>query len=246
MCKLGGGSVTTTTNESPRKTSAFWPGVISIFSVLIAVTPIILADRIKTPVQGVLLVLTALAVAALLRRILVLWRGGLDVQLLVFTIASFVFGAMFALQTFGLPRPGEETLLSVVPDQLKGTCKENVEEVFEDALASVKCSSGDSRVPEIRLGLFEDVGAHYEAYSDSVQARKVKVNSGTENCTKNKPGEASWEYEDLGSPGGRVLCYRDQNNDAWIEWTYDSQRIYAFAYRQDSDIAALYKWWQSL
>jgi membrane protein implicated in regulation of membrane protease activity len=236
----------TTTNESQRQASAFWPGVISIFSVLIAVIPIVIADRIKTPLQGFLLVLTALAVAALLRRILVLWRGGLDIQLLVFTIASCVFSAIFALQTFGLPKPGKEALLSVVPDQLKGTCQENVEEFFKDTLASVKCSSGDSRVPEIRLGLFEDAGPFYEAYSGSVRGRRVAVNSGSENCAKGKPGEASWEYEELGSPGGRVLCYRDENDDAWIEWTYDAQRIYAFAYRQDSDIAALYKWWQSI
>jgi hypothetical protein len=238
--------MTTTTNGPQRDASAFWPGAISIFSVLIGAIPIVMADKIKTPAQGLLLILTVLAVAALVRRIIVLWRGGLDVQLLVFTIASFVLGTVFILQTFGLPRPGEGILLSVVPEQLRGTCQENKEEFFKDALVSVKCNSGDSGVPEIRLGLFEHVEPFYEAYSGSVRGRKVAVNSGTENCAKNKPGEASWEYEDLGSPGGRVLCYRDENGDAWIEWTYDAQRVYAFAYRQDGDISALYKWWRSI
>ena len=121
-----------------------------------------------------------------------------------------------------------------------------MEEVFIDVLASVTCNSGSSQAPEIRLGLFEDPEPFYEVHSHSVQAWNVAVDSGRELCANNEPGEGSWNYDGLSFPGGRLVCYHDEDGDPWIEWTHDAQRIYAFAYRSDGNIAALFRCRQSV
>ena len=136
-------------------------------------------------------------------------------------------------------------LLSYVGKDIERTCKTFVSNTyFNGEEASIECSAPN--ILNFNLALFGDIPTMNEDFASAVQiAKGVTKDSNIENCGRNKPTEGEWQ-----SPAGtgqritgRLLCYVDDDKDAWIQWTQSNRMLYAFAYRDDANMAALYDWW---
>jgi hypothetical protein len=97
-------------------------------------------------------------------------------------------------------------------------------------------------VVALRLALFGNVETLYDGYRRTRKQAGVDQDSGALNCRANKPGEGIWT-DDNGDDAGRYLCYVDANGHAWLHWTYDMHRLWAYVYREDGNIKGLDKWW---
>jgi hypothetical protein len=41
----------------------------------------------------------------------------------------------------------------------------------------------------------------------------------------------------------RHLCYVDQSKRVWVHWTFDADKIYAYAYKRNGSLKAVDDWW---
>jgi hypothetical protein len=82
-------------NERRKRGTRPQATVGSIFIFLVTVAPVVLTGVIKTPLQGIALVGTALCFSMLVWRVTTLWHEGVDAQLLIFTILSMIGFAIF-------------------------------------------------------------------------------------------------------------------------------------------------------
>jgi hypothetical protein len=136
-------------------------------------------------------------------------------------------------------------LLAVVPDNIEATCiMYEHDEILGESSAFMQCSSAG--VSLVRLGLYEDKDSLYRNYWNRVSKADLSKDYGRNYCEDNKPAESPWKYEGKPKDAGRYFCYRDSNNHAWIEWTYDEPKVYAYAYRTDGNIKGIYQWWFNL
>lgn len=160
--------------------------------------------------------------------------------------------------TIESPRPGStastlpdektvrEKLLSAVEDEtIKNTCFAS-KKLVQKALMSMECFATKDTVG-LSISLFEDKANMYDVYNRIAKEAGVPRDSGYENCTRNKSGESAWEYEADSDEidDGRLLCYVDKSQHAWLHWTYDANNVYAYARREDSNIGELFKVWET-
>jgi TIR domain len=140
------------------------------------------------------------------------------------------------------PVAERNALLAVVPDSIEASCHMyDHDEILGESLAFMQCSSAGVRY--VRLALYQDKDSLDRMYWDRVTKAGLSKNYGRNNCTDNKPSESAWQYKGRLEDAGRYFCHRDSNDDAWIEWTYNKETIYAYAYRPDNNIKAIYQWW---
>ncbi len=134
----------------------------------------------------------------------------------------------------------QTTLFDVIPDSIEATChRYSHDSVLRGALVLMQCRS---KGIVVRFGLFKNESSIYRAYWNRVTYANLTKDSGSQYCQDGMPAEQSWNYQG-DSADGRYFCYKARNGHAWIEWTYDTQWIYAYAYRTDGDIKRLYQWW---
>jgi hypothetical protein len=138
----------------------------------------------------------------------------------------------------------QAVLLSVVPEAMAPTCRiHSRDTLLRGALAVMQCTSKDVAV--IRFGLFSDETSLYRTYWERVTGTGLTKDYGSNYCQDDAPAEQVWDYEGK-SEAGRYFCYRDKDKRAWIEWTYNEQLVYAYAYHNDNSIQRIYKWWYQL
>jgi hypothetical protein len=134
-----------------------------------------------------------------------------------------------------------ESLLAVVPSDIKESCFSNTDSSLKGSLISVECIS--EGVVALRFALFEDNDTMYDVYNKAVKDAGVQRNSGALNCKK-KPSEGTWNASEGGEDIGHYLCYVDEQERAWLHWTYDKHKVYAYAYRKDS-LKSIDDWWDN-
>jgi transcriptional regulator with XRE-family HTH domain len=134
---------------------------------------------------------------------------------------------------------------SNLPVEFRDTCSryEGEDTVLAGALVVFQCHSNS--VARVRLGLFRSSDDLYTAYNRAVRVAGVKRDSGALLCRWN-PGEGAWRYEGATEDRGRYLCYVDLRRNAWVHWTLDKEKIYAYAYRNDDNMKAIDDWWKSV
>lgn len=133
-----------------------------------------------------------------------------------------------------------DSLLSVVSlQEVRDTCFAQPDKLFTGALLSMECVSEQASV--VRLALFSDKDSMNDAYNRGLQRAGVKRDSGSDACDKSKPGEGEWTLSN--TTAGRLFCYFDGNRRAWMHWTYDDEKVYVYAGRNDGNMSALNRYW---
>jgi hypothetical protein len=185
-----------------------------------------------------------------------------QVLVVVVLVAAAVTGLALQLPTrrfFGSETPGtssggvttttldkgrmKSTLLKAVAISYEDNCSihEDVDPILIDALLILDCESNGMDV--VRFGLFADRAALLEAYKRTVSLSGVERNSGALTCGK-RPGEGTWN-RGINTPNvGHYLCYVDQSKRAWVHWTFESDRVYAYAYKRNGTLKEAHEWWK--
>jgi hypothetical protein len=143
------------------------------------------------------------------------------------------------------PKP-EEQLLSYVGLELAADCEvAGSGGLFDDELVSIDCYPPDPVF--FSLALYEDAQLMIRQYRASVPMEKLGSGDSRKGCQMGKPSEGRWYYGDNHTvqPAGRLSCYVDDGS-AWLEWTLSNRRIYGSASREDTNIKALYSWWERM
>jgi hypothetical protein len=141
--------------------------------------------------------------------------------------------------------PPEEILLSFVGRGIKESCTISKNSYyFGHSAVAIECYPRG--LSQLMVALYETTDLMYADYFGAVQGAEGIAEDSVRNCGNNKPGEGEWRTKDdvAGGPTGRLLCSRDADRNAWVEWTYDAQKIYAAAHRADGNIGALHEWWE--
>jgi hypothetical protein len=131
------------------------------------------------------------------------------------------------------PSGDEQALLNHVPSRIASSCARD-EDPYGNPIAAVQCSSS-SGATFVGYSLFptvEDMRAEYQEHvGDQPDG----------SCATDQESESTWAFGN-DPPSGRLLCYQSEGESV-IFWTYDSLRIMAWAYRNDTDNHALYQFW---
>ena len=146
-----------------------------------------------------------------------------------------------ATSTTKHPKP--EQLLSFLSEELAAQCEVAEDNPFNDELEAIDCYPLGSL--GFTLALYADEHTMLKDYSLSVTADSLSSKDSRKSCQMGKPSEGKWYYgkSDTGQPAGHLLCYL-ANGQAWLEWTINERKIYGVSYRDDSNIKALYSWWE--
>jgi len=72
-------------------------------------------------------------------------------------------------------------------------------------------------------------------------ARQGQVGAPLGDCATEPEAWADWSF---GGIEGSVLCYTSGEGRATLVWIFEGENIYAVASRADTDVAALYRWWE--
>jgi hypothetical protein len=133
----------------------------------------------------------------------------------------------------------QQRLLANVPATTRPDCTalKDREDWPRGAVAALTCSlAGTNEVVYVRFGKIADMFAEFRRPPD------VKIGRGA--CPKDwnvQSGFDTPKQDDAGS----IRCFTGRNGTAYIEWTRDDLRIYAYASRADDDRRALFKAWNS-
>jgi hypothetical protein len=244
---------------------------LTIFGIILAIAPFLLIDQVDSIPKGIGFLIAALALTAVLYGVIELWPEKATRWYVISVV--FFYAIVNLLVWFGnLPRDIDTAsterrvrqleqenaglrqqvqkdeaagrLLSFVGKDIERTCKTFISNTyFNGEQAAIECSVPD--ILNFSLALFPDVSIMNEDFSSAVELAKGITKGDVENCERNKPTEGEWQSTTGAGQGkaGRLLCYLDDDKDAWIQWTHDGLKIYAFAYRDDANIEALYDWW---
>jgi hypothetical protein len=186
--------------------------------------------------------------------------------------ASFVGSQQASGQTGQPPTPGpfpdavEAAILAALPPDLAHTCTRGGT-LFDASLAGftgqVTYSTGRPGVPHtVRLTITGSVGgvtchpargasrlyllAPYVVYDDAsvyIGALASKYGLPVGSCATDNRAQEVWTSR---SGSGMLACMNPYEGRPWIYFTFDKGKYLAFATRDDSDYAALYRWWEEL
>lgn len=136
----------------------------------------------------------------------------------------------------------KSTMLQAVVVPFEDSCsiQEDVDPILTGSLLILDCESNGIDV--VRFGLFADRAALLDAYNRTVSLSGVERNSGALNCAK-RPSEGTWNRAGNKSDVGHYLCYVDQSKRVWVHWTYDTDKVYAYAYKRNGTLKAVDDWW---
>lgn len=142
-----------------------------------------------------------------------------------------------------------EQLLRRVPGSIRSRCGATAGH-FPGATAEVACSGGGGVVATI-YGSYRDRASLRDAFRGRRGRASVTASgSGSASsgrgsaCAEGRPEERAWRATPTdAAPAGEYRCSLAQGR-AFITWTTDRALILAEAERGDTDLAALYSWWQ--
>lgn len=140
-------------------------------------------------------------------------------------VAIAVFGFVAVTLVTRPPSDPSTSLHPHVPAAIWSTCDpSDVAAATTGAVASVECEPGHGI--EVGYVLFETLQDMESQYGASLAAHGIAHNSGP--CRIDDFGEAAYPSEGV-APGGRLMCYRDDDGEPWLEWTAPALRIWAYA-----------------
>ena len=184
-----------------------------------------------------------------------------QVSVVVVLVAAAVIGLLvlqIPRRLFGSESPGTSSggattttldkgrmksmLLKTVAVSYEDSCsiQEDVDPILIGALLLLDCESNG--VDVARFGLFADRATLLEAYGRTVSLSGVGRNSGALNCGE-RPGEGTWNRGTNTPVVGHYLCYVDQSKRVWVHWTFEADRVYAYAYKRNGSLKAVDDWW---
>lgn len=134
----------------------------------------------------------------------------------------------------GFPNDAEAEVLTWIAPSARESCTRGLP-YPPASLATVTCSSAG--VDAFAYSAFGSAESLYQHYN-----RKFGGAERTDSCRSGR----EWAFADEAVPTwtGRAYCWRDpETGIAWVEWTADWARIYAYARRDDGDTEALLDWW---
>jgi hypothetical protein len=140
-------------------------------------------------------------------------------------------------------RPTREQLFSYVGQEWAARCEVTESAPFNNELEAIDC------IPlgpyGFAMALFADEHEMLRDYSYSVTADTLSSKDSRKGCQMGKASEGTWHYgeSDTGQPAGHLICYI-ADRQAWLEWTVTERKIYGVSYREDTNIKALYSWWE--
>ena len=138
------------------------------------------------------------------------------------------------------PNAQEAALLGVIPEATRTACGRSTDaDKAAAALASVTCDLTSTVGNIAYYESFPDLDSMNAYYQDWVGRSGLAADTAGE-CSTGSPAEQGW-----GNGIGRVVCYVDSNNTAWVVWTYDQIGVASTASRADGDLTALFQWWSS-
>jgi hypothetical protein len=236
-----------------RTTLLFHVGRFSaIFVAVLGAGAAILADEIDSIARGLGLAAVAFTLSLVIELAIPLWKDNRRAPLLLASIVIFYI-ALSLFAWFGFlkdrnpqlePYASAQTLLSFVGKDIARTCKVFVNnEYYVGEKAAIECSPPD--LLTFNLALFDDVDAMNEDFSNAIEPVEGVKTADVEDCKSGEPREGEWQSTTgtRQSTVGRFLCYVDNERDAWIQWTYNEHKIYAYAIRDDDNTRALHDWW---
>jgi hypothetical protein len=136
------------------------------------------------------------------------------------------------------PNEAERDLRAYIPTKLRAQCNRDYN-ALRNAFASIRCvpSSTANVVFYHRWRTEEDMNAWFFGIVDS---KNIARGTGSTNCEKGRIAEGVYTKEK--AVAGHVVCYQEGAR-SWILWTHSRLRIGAAAYRNDTDLSALWTWW---
>ena len=242
----------------------------AIFFAILAIAPFLVLDKIDSIPRGIGFLVGAVAFAAVLYGIVELWHEKptrwYAVAVVVFFAVVNVLAWLISPREIDVARleskvsqleqtntslqqkvhrnEAADRLLTFVGKDIARTCKVFVNNTFfVGEAAAIECSP-----PELltfKLALYDDVDTLNDDFTSAVGLATGATKDNIENCRSKKPIDGEWRYKnDPQQPlAGRLLCYIDDENDAWIQWTHNDHKIYAYAIRTGNNLGALYDWW---
>ena len=132
----------------------------------------------------------------------------------------------------------EEALVSALPDAMGENCAPaTIAEGSAGGTASLRCQLPlAAGADEVWVDQFATPETLAGAFADEV-ARTLAPPG---NCQADRLARGQWGVENVHS--GSLLCYQE-DDAAWLVWTYDDDRILIRAKRGGDNWAGLYAWW---
>jgi hypothetical protein len=136
------------------------------------------------------------------------------------------------------PTAAERRLLALIPGEVKPRCKRADAHIAANSVADLVCLKPPGLAAgHVAYALFKTSDGPKAYIAD----RKTLGNA-DKDCGTGPAGSSSYGVND--KDVGWLICYLDKNDTAWIEWTNEPARVYAYAHRADSDWKALFSFWQ--
>jgi type II secretory pathway component PulJ len=245
----------------------------AIFFAILAIAPFLVLDKINSIPRGIGFLVGALAFAAVLYGIVELWRETPTRWYVVSVVIFFVIVNLLVwlisprqldvarledelsqlkrvnadLQQKVQKNAAADRLLAFVGKDIARACKVYVNNTFfVGESAAMDCTP--AQPPELirfHLAYFENLDQLNDDFSTAVGVAKNARKDNIENCKAKKSIDGEWRLRnDAAQPvAGRLLCFIDDENDSWIQWSYNNHKIYASAIYKGDNLGALYDWW---
>jgi serine/threonine protein kinase len=145
-------------------------------------------------------------------------------------IVAFVVLSGGSSNTF--PNPAENSLLQLIPTQIRSTCDRLT--APPSATAAVSCRSGKEQSAYYRFSNTDAANSYY--------GLKLPTSNSRGTCS-GLPRIGERPYAIGGANAGRVYCVPGSGGRAEIGWVDTRAKTFAQGVRNDGDQAALYQWW---
>ena len=141
----------------------------------------------------------------------------------------------------------EQALLEHVPVEISaGGCVSDQASVdqgatfSEEVYAAIICEDAGRGATSVQYWEYYDNQGMYDEYYDTMNNRGLVKNQGG-NCGEVWPGEHQYDVGEV--VGGRVICWTDQDFNAFLFWTDEATSIYSIAINDTRNEIGLFKWW---
>jgi hypothetical protein len=142
--------------------------------------------------------------------------------------------------------PGEESLLSHVPAQIRSTCEPNSANVGSDftegLVASVVCSPPGGSSPMTVIYVHYVDSSFLDAAFNNTLPQGSKTPEG--NCEKGKEGQETYTLDSNSNVTAGKLACTSGTDEKYITWTHNDLRILAQAKSSKLSFPQLLAWWK--